>query len=60
MRIGEGWKLVRELIAEQACVLAFTVYDKVHIVTIITSDVSGVTMGIPNLYTRLWLTLIEL
>ena len=29
---------------KQACMLAFIVYDKVHNVTIITSDVSGVTI----------------
>ena len=44
MRIEESWKLVRELNAKQACTLTFTVHDKLCIVTIITSDVSGVTI----------------
>ena len=46
MRIGEALKPVRELNTKQTCVLAFIVYDKVHIVTIITSDVSDLTIRI--------------
>ena len=34
--------LVREINAKQACTLAFTVSDKVHIVIIIATDLSGV------------------
>ena len=59
-----------ELKAKHACALSFKVYDKVCIVTIIASDESGVTILIGinlliqqaflKLYTRLWLTHIEL
>ena len=55
-----------ELNVMQVCVVTFIVYGKVSIVTIITSDVSDVTILINinlliqrtflNLYTRLWLT----
>ena len=61
---------MRKLNAKQGCVLAFIVYDKVCIVTIIASDVSGVTIIINinpliqqtflNLYTTLRLTYTEL
>ena len=35
---------VRELNTKQACILAFIVYYNVHIVIIIATDVSGVTI----------------
>ena len=51
---------MRKLNTKKACVLVFMVYDKVHIVTVIASDVSGVTILIDiviqtflDLYTRL-------
>ena len=61
---------MRELNAKQVCTLAFIVYNKVGIVTIIASYVSGVTILINinlwiqkaflNLYVGLWLTHTEL
>ena len=60
----------RELNAKQVCTLAFIASDKVHIVTIITSDISGDIILIDinlltqwvflNLYMRLWFTHTEL
>ena len=59
-----------ELNVKQACMAAFVVFDKVHIVTIITSDISGVIIlmditlliqqAFPNLDTRLQLMHTEL
>ena len=37
---------VRELKTKQVCTLSFIVYNKVHFVTTIASDVSGVTIPI--------------
>ena len=59
----ESCTLVTEFNAKQESALAFIVYNKVHIFTIIASDVSGVTViqwAFLNLCTRLWLTHTEL
>ena len=37
---------MRELNTKQVCVLAFIVSDKVYIITIITSDISGIIIVI--------------